>query len=120
MTLATPTACPQCGRDRLESDSLCSLCGHLFARTEETTPRPAPAPAPLPTAFPSPDPAPLEPRLLGLTEPWFYWQDNETVVFFWDERECSCEMSIYELGGSRAETPKESRFSTSRSTPYSP
>ena len=73
------------------------------------------------------------------TEAWYYWQDDLTVIFFWDERDCSCEMSIYEIGGAganarleeladpndRSDNPqpwvlKERRFSTSRNRPFAP
>jgi hypothetical protein len=60
------------------------------------------------------------------TETWYYWADHETVVFFWDERECGCEMSRYTLeapasrAGADVPVELERSFSTHSSNPYRP
>ncbi|MBN2170937.1 MAG: hypothetical protein JW819_06435 [Candidatus Krumholzibacteriota bacterium] len=30
-----------------------------------------------------------------VTETWYYWSRGRSVVFFWDERDCACEVSTY-------------------------
>lgn len=32
-----------------------------------------------------------------VTETWFYWESERSVVFLWDERECSCGVSEYDF-----------------------
>ena len=29
------------------------------------------------------------------TETWFYWDSRRTVVFLWDDRECTCSVDTY-------------------------
>ena len=61
-----------------------------------------------------------------MTETWYYWAEGETVVFFWDERECGCEMSRYILAPRTNETADaapvelERSFSTYGSNPFRP
>ena len=31
------------------------------------------------------------------TETWIYWEENHSVVFLWDERGCSCDVSVYDF-----------------------
>ncbi len=31
------------------------------------------------------------------TETWIYWETNLSVVFLWDERDCSCDVSVYDF-----------------------
>ncbi len=30
-----------------------------------------------------------------ITETWFYWERDRSVVFLWDERDCSCSVNEY-------------------------
>ena len=32
-----------------------------------------------------------------VTETWIYWEDNRSVVFLWDDRDCSCDVSVYDF-----------------------
>jgi len=32
-----------------------------------------------------------------ITETWFYWEQGRSVVFLWDERDCSCSVSEYTI-----------------------
>ncbi|MCP4550106.1 MAG: hypothetical protein GY835_26905 [bacterium] len=72
------------------------------------------------------------------TETWFYWSLGRSVVFYWDEDECSCSVNTFtyepieeELAGKRTVDElkafvrdggvlDEVRFSTSSSNPYKP
>ncbi len=31
------------------------------------------------------------------TETWIYWETDLSVVFLWDERDCSCDVSVYDF-----------------------
>ncbi len=31
------------------------------------------------------------------TETWIYWESDLSVVFLWDERDCSCDVSVYDF-----------------------
>lgn len=73
MKTVSADPCPDCGTPVREGDHLCRLCGHLFARVERIVPDTPPRrfdPA-LSSFAPRPiDDAP--PRILGLSEPWFF------------------------------------------------
>lgn len=57
-----------------------------------------------------------------LTETWFYYEDARSVVFLWDDRDCSCNVSVYifEGGEARAAPVAEFRFDTARSAFFRP
>ena len=40
-----------------------------------------------------------------VTETWRYPATDRTVVFLWDDRDCSCNVSTYSIPGSREEEP---------------
>ncbi len=50
-----------------------------------------------------------------ITETWFYWEENRSVVFLWDERDCSCSVDHYDFaeGGAAA-----LHFETRGGAPY--
>lgn len=52
-----------------------------------------------------------------LTETWFYWEDDRSVVFLWDERDCSCDVSTYLFEG---EETRELHFETRGSDLFKP
>ena len=56
-----------------------------------------------------------------VTETWYYWEESRSVVFLWDERDCSCSTSTYVFddGGKREEEPRLS-FRTSGSSFFKP
>ncbi len=67
------------------------------------------------------------------TETWYYWEVGRTVIFLWDDRECSCDASTYtftpeEGEGARATenagSPKNAtlagRFHSAPPHPYRP
>ncbi len=48
-----------------------------------------------------------------LTETWLYWEEERSVVFLWDERDCSCDVSTYVF---EDDASTELRFETSGSS----
>lgn len=32
-----------------------------------------------------------------MTETWIYWEESRSVVFLWDDRDCSCDVSVYDF-----------------------
>ena len=64
-----------------------------------------------------------------LTETWYYWEDSRTVVFFWDDRDCACDVSTYTFtpaereGAEPGEEPEPAltlHFRTARTNPFRP
>ncbi|MCB1163820.1 MAG: hypothetical protein R3C71_13770 [Candidatus Krumholzibacteriia bacterium] len=55
-----------------------------------------------------------------VTETWYYWEQNRSVVFLWDDRDCSCSTSTYVFeDGKRGDEPALS-FHTSGSSFFKP
>jgi hypothetical protein len=52
-----------------------------------------------------------------ITETWFYWEASRSVVFLWDDRECSCSVNHYEIEADGAARPAL-RFETTSGAPY--
>jgi len=50
-----------------------------------------------------------------ITETWFYWEQNGSVVFLWDDRDCACDVSSYHFEDDDA--TREVRFNTHSTGP---
>jgi len=53
-----------------------------------------------------------------ITETWFYWEQERSVVFLWDERDCSCSVSEYDFSAGAAAV--ELHFETANRTHHQP